>query len=63
MLPAAGVRDYDDGALYLRGNRGYYWSSTGYDDYYAWYLYFDSSDAGTYDDYRTCGTSVRCVAE
>jgi uncharacterized protein (TIGR02145 family) len=63
MLPAAGGRDDDDGALFNRGYYGYYWSSTGYDDYYAWHLYFDSSDAGTYDDYRTCGTSVRCVAE
>jgi uncharacterized protein (TIGR02145 family) len=63
MLPAAGVRDYVDGALYGRGDNGYYWSSTEFGNYNAWFLYFNSSGAGTYGNYRTSGLSVRCVAE
>jgi uncharacterized protein (TIGR02145 family) len=63
MLPAAGGRDFGNGALYNRGNSGYYWSSTEFGSSYAWYLYFGSSDADTYDYYRTFGLSVRCVAD
>ena len=64
FLPAAGFRYYDDGALYGRGDGGYYWSSTEGDSYGAWYLVFGSSDASTYYFYyRTYGLSVRCVAE
>jgi uncharacterized protein (TIGR02145 family) len=63
MLPAAGSRDNFDGALLNRGSFGFYWSSTEYDSYDAWYLYFNSSNADTYNYLRTIGTSVRCVAE
>jgi uncharacterized protein (TIGR02145 family) len=63
MLPAAGCRDGNNGALIYRGYYGFYWSSTEYDSNYAWYLGFDSSNAGTYHSYRTNGISVRCVAE
>jgi uncharacterized protein (TIGR02145 family) len=63
MLPAAGSRDIDFGALYNRGYLGFYWSSTENDNNNAWYLYFNSSDANTYYYSRTIGLSVRCVAE
>jgi uncharacterized protein (TIGR02145 family) len=63
MLPAAGYRYYYDGALNDRGDFGYYWSSTEDGSDAAWLLYFDSSNAYTYSDYRTYGRSVRCVAE
>jgi uncharacterized protein (TIGR02145 family) len=64
MLPAAGYRNFIfNGALDLRGSYGGYWSSTEGGSSYAWYLYFDSSNAGTYDYSRTDGRSVRCVAE
>jgi uncharacterized protein (TIGR02145 family) len=64
MLPAAGYRrNFGNGALYGRGGNGNYWSSTEFDSYSAWLLYFNSSSADTYDDSRTNGTSVRCVAE
>ena len=63
MLPAAGVRGNGLGALSARGFVGHYWSSTEYDYGNAWYLDFNSSVAGTYDDGRTGGRSVRCVAE
>jgi uncharacterized protein (TIGR02145 family) len=62
MLPAAGNRDSDDGALYSRGSNGSYWSSSE-DDSNAWGLYFNSSNAGTYFYYRSNGLSVRCVAD
>ena len=63
MLPAAGYRGLDDGALYYRGDFCLYWSSTEYDNIYAWYLLFSSSDAYTINNLRTYGLSVRCVAE
>jgi uncharacterized protein (TIGR02145 family) len=63
MLPAAGYRLYVNGALLNRGYYGDYWSSAEDDNYYAWGLYFNSSDAGTSYFGRTYGLSVRCVAE
>ena len=63
MLPAAGFRLNDDGALYFRGGSGLYWSSTESDDNNAWLLRFNSSDAFTNIRNRTYGLSVRCVAE
>lgn len=51
-----------DSSAYIRGGRGYYWSSTAYNSYLAYYLYFDSSvvDPGT-GAYKYGGSSVRCV--
>ncbi len=43
FLPAAGYRW--DGELYIVGANGYYWSSTLFDEYGAYYLYFYSSNA------------------
>jgi uncharacterized protein (TIGR02145 family) len=63
MLPAAGFRFNDDGALGGRGGYGYYWSSTEIDNSDAWYLDFISSDAYTNYGLRKDGLSVRCVAE
>jgi len=64
MLPAAGYRDFVNGALYYRGNYGYYWSSTEFDNFNAWYLFFYSSGTITYYFYsRTYGLSVRCISE
>jgi uncharacterized protein (TIGR02145 family) len=63
MLPAAGERYGGNGTLGSRGNLGYYWSSTENSNNNAWYLYFNSSSAGTDSSGRTYGSSVRCVAE
>jgi uncharacterized protein (TIGR02145 family) len=63
MLPAAGLRYFDYGALDGRGYYGGYWSSTENGNINAWNLYFISSDANTSSGYRTDGLSVRCVAE
>jgi uncharacterized protein (TIGR02145 family) len=63
MLPAAGLRNTNNGALNDRGDYGYYWSSTEGGSSSAWLLYFYSSNAGTYYSSRTNGRSVRCVAE
>jgi len=63
MLPAAGGRTNENGALYTRG-LGYYWSSSELtSSYYAWHLYFGSGHTGTYDSYRLSGFSVRCISE
>jgi hypothetical protein len=59
-LPAAGYRNYSDGALYYTGSFGDYWSNavngTG-----AYNLYFDSSSAGMYNANRAYGICVRCI--
>ena len=42
FLPAAGCRDYDGGRLCSLGAEGYYWSSSQYDSFNAYYFYFNS---------------------
>lgn len=59
-LPAAGYR-YCSGDVSYVGTRGYYWSSTPYDSYYAWYLFFTSSGVYVINDDRCRGLSVRLV--
>ena len=61
FLPAAGYRGNSD--LSNAGSYGYYWSSSLYtsNSSGAYYLYFDSSDVGSYRDYRFKGLSVRSV--
>jgi uncharacterized protein (TIGR02145 family) len=72
LLPAAGLRSNDDGALFGRGYYGFYWSCTerGSSNAWnlggsssAWDLSFYSSGAYTGYNFRTGGLSVRCVAE
>jgi uncharacterized protein (TIGR02145 family) len=63
MLPAAGLRSFDGGALLYRGFSGYYWSSTEGGNGVAWDLDFGSSGALTYYNRRANGLSVRCVAD
>ena len=61
-LPAAGWRFSSNGALYRRGSFGSYWSSTE-NGAVASTLGFDSSNASSFNFYRTYGFSVRCVSE
>jgi hypothetical protein len=58
----AGYRNSSNGSLNNVGSFGCYWSSTvfGTD---AYYLYFDSSNAGLYFNYRALGYSVRCLKD
>ena len=63
FLPAAGYRDSSSGELYVRGNDGYYWSSTEISSSDAWTLGFNSSSALTLNINRAYGFSVRCIAE
>jgi uncharacterized protein (TIGR02145 family) len=63
MLPAAGNRGYNDGALFYRGYYGFYWSSAENGAFNAWYLVFSSGSAITVNDDRRYGFSVRCAAE
>jgi uncharacterized protein (TIGR02145 family) len=66
MFPAAGDRPAGNGALYHRGEEGYYWSSTELNTDNAWFLYLFSSGANTdghYNYSRSNGLTVRCIAE
>jgi uncharacterized protein (TIGR02145 family) len=47
------------------GSNGYFWSSTEYDTYYAWYrnLVYNNSNANRYNYYKQNGFSVRCVRD
>ncbi len=62
FLPAAGYRYDYDGTLSLAGTSGGYWSSSR-NERGACSMYFGSSGAGRYCDYRIYGQSVRCVLE
>ncbi|WP_407476768.1 fibrobacter succinogenes major paralogous domain-containing protein [Elizabethkingia anophelis] len=62
MLPTAGNRNSMGGGLSYRGMYGFYWSSSGSDSY-ASYLSFSSGSVSVYNDGRTDGYSVRCIAE
>ncbi|OPC30692.1 FISUMP domain-containing protein [Elizabethkingia anophelis] len=61
MLPVAGDRNSMGGGLSYRGMYGFYWSSS--ESSSASYLSFSSGNISTYDDGRTIGLSVRCIAE
>ncbi len=64
--PAAGYRNLADGALYLVGSYGYYWSSSPYSstDVYAGYLHFYNGRVIPDSDYyRAYGFSVRCAKD
>jgi uncharacterized protein (TIGR02145 family) len=64
MLPAAGNRFYENGALYSRGSNSIYWSSTENGANNAWYLSCNSIGARTISNgNRSDGFSVRCIAE
>jgi uncharacterized protein (TIGR02145 family) len=65
MLPAAGNRDNDSGALDGRGYSSYYWSSSEYAIHGSLYLHFNSGIAHAIgSSYRRLyGHSVRCIAE
>ena len=64
QLPAAGLRNNNNGSLSNVGTVGYYWSST-INGTNAWNLYFDSGYYNTDDNdwTRANGLSVRCVSE
>jgi len=62
-LPA-GYRDIN-GDCYYEGNYAYFWSSTEYLSYYAYYmrLYYGIGYASLYNYYKNYGYSVRCVKD
>ena len=63
-LPASGFRYRSDGSLMLRGFSGYYWSSTENGTSIAYNLNLTSGSVDPVSsNNRTCGFSVRCVAE
>jgi uncharacterized protein (TIGR02145 family) len=64
MLPAAGIRLYANGALFSRGQNGYYWSSTWINTFESWNLNFGNGSGSAFGVGRhTAGLSVRCIEE
>jgi uncharacterized protein (TIGR02145 family) len=62
FLPASGLR-LGSGVHYVR-DRGYYWSATEYNSYYAACLYFYSNEADMSNfNYHSYGQSVRLVKD
>lgn len=57
----AGYRDFPDGALYMAGTCGGYWSSTIANSSKAMMLWIDPSVAYTLDDFRAAGYNVRPI--
>ena len=62
-LPAGGR--YNGGYFLGEGSYAYFWSSTEYNSYYAYYMYLDFSNGSAYlgRDYRDDGSSVRCLRD
>jgi hypothetical protein len=62
-LHAAGMLDYSNGTLQLRGSYGAYWSSsqTSSGTNTAWFLNFVSSSCVTNADFKATGFSLRCI--
>ncbi len=65
--PASGYLGLSDGTLSNVGNYGNYWScsTNPNDSFYAYYLYFTSSDNiyPVYSNFLSSGRSVRCLKE
>jgi uncharacterized protein (TIGR02145 family) len=59
-----GYRDYN-GTFYYIGNIGYWWSSTDYDSYNAWYRFMSCgySSVFSYNYDKSFGFSVRCLRD
>ncbi|MZP82744.1 MAG: hypothetical protein GX467_07550 [Rikenellaceae bacterium] len=60
-----GDRYYDGGLFNNMGDYGGWWSSTEYDDAYAWYRIMSDYYGNVYRDYyyKRHGFSVRCVRD
>ena len=61
-FPAAGYRNLTNGAPTVRGQYGYYWSSSANSEMNAWRIDFYGSGAYLSHGLRANGMSVRCVA-
>lgn len=61
-LPLGGRRGYSNGSLIFVGSLGYYSSSTisGSDSYI---IFINSSNSDIVDDFRSTGSSVRCIKD
>jgi uncharacterized protein (TIGR02145 family) len=60
-FPAAGERYYDTGALSGRGVKGECWSSSNYDNYIKWCLFFSNNQKYVGRVNRAMAMQVRCV--
>ena len=60
-----GCRIFSNGIYYSMGGHGYFWSSTEYSSYHAWYRILYCSDSRVYRFYnsRGSGSSVRCLRD
>ena len=63
-FPMAGLRDTNNGTLFFRGERGYYWSSTQSNTNFAWlFLLNGNNNPLTTINERTSAVSIRCIKE
>ena len=62
-LPAGGR--YNGGSFLGEGSYAFFWGSTEYNSYYAYYMYLDFSNGSAYlgRDYKDNGSSVRCLRD
>lgn len=63
LLPANGSRDFNNGALNVRGKFGYYWTSRQNSSSTGFFMFISSSTALVSNATLTYGYSVRCIAE
>jgi uncharacterized protein (TIGR02145 family) len=61
-LPMAGFRHYSNGSLISVDSYGFYWTNT-VSSTYSDYIYFLSSDAVMFHNFRALGISVRCIKD
>jgi uncharacterized protein (TIGR02145 family) len=60
-----GKCDYYKGSFIEYGEKGYWWSSTGFNATKAWSLslYYFGTNLYRFDNYKGCGFSVRCIKD
>ena len=63
FMPAAGYRTNGSTAMNYVGADGYYWSATPGGPTNAYYLFFSSTLANTFNTNRDSGYTVRCVSD
>jgi len=62
-IHAAGYLSLGNGSLGMRGSSGYYWSSSQFDNFYGFSLYFFSGNCDMTYEYKASAFSARCLRD